>query len=66
MTYPMDRLLEYLRSIDEVALLDLLGLTTEDILDRFKDIVYNKRHILEKEVELLPNEDDSDGEEYED
>lgn len=62
----MDRLLEYLRSIDEVALLDLLGLTTEDILDRFKDIVYNKRHILEKEVELLPNEDDSDGEEYED
>lgn len=35
-------LIEDLKRLDEVTLLEVLGLTSEDILDRFEDIVESK------------------------
>jgi hypothetical protein len=58
MTYPIDRLLNYLRTVDEVQILELLDLSTEDILNRFHDRVASRRHYLEKELEVLYEEED--------
>jgi len=35
---------------DELDLIELLDLTSEDILDRFEDIVEDKYEILKKEI----------------
>jgi hypothetical protein len=58
MTLPLDRLLAYLKNVDEVQILELLDLNTEDILERFLDVVEERRHILEKEVEIFPESDE--------
>jgi hypothetical protein len=58
MTYPIDRLLNYLKTVDEVQILELLDLSTEDILDRFHDRVASRRHYLEKELEVLYEEEE--------
>jgi hypothetical protein len=46
--------------IDEVDIIDLLGLTTEDIVNAFEDRVEDKQLKITKELEL-PLEDE-DGE----
>lgn len=51
--YPIDKLLEYLRTVDEVQILELLDLSTDDILERFRDRVVSRRKYLEKEVEVI-------------
>jgi hypothetical protein len=35
---------------DELDLIELLDLTSEDILDRFEDIVEDKYELLKKEI----------------
>jgi hypothetical protein len=50
----LDRLVTYLENVDEIQILELLDLKTSDIIARFPDIIEARRHILEKEVELLP------------
>ena len=35
---------------DEIDLIELLNLTSEDILERFEDIVEDKFEILQKEI----------------
>jgi predicted ribonuclease toxin of YeeF-YezG toxin-antitoxin module len=57
MTYPLDKLLAYLKTVDEVQILELLDLSTEDILTRFHDRVSSRRQYLEKELEVLYEED---------
>lgn len=42
MPITLEELKEKLKSWDEVILLDALGLTSEDLLDRFDDVVQNK------------------------
>lgn len=42
MPITLEELKEKLKSWDEVILLDALGLTSEDLLDRFDDIVEQK------------------------
>ena len=51
--YPLDKLLNYLRTVDEVQILELLDLSTEDILDRFRDRIVSRRQFLEKEAEIF-------------
>lgn len=51
--YPLDKLLNYLRTVDEVQILELLDLSTEDILDRFRDRIVSRRQFLEKEAEII-------------
>jgi hypothetical protein len=55
--YPIDKLLNYLYKLDEVSILELLDLSTEDILDRFRDKVIERRAYLQKEVEIIDPEE---------
>ena len=69
--YPLDKLLEYLRTVDEVQILELLNISTEEILERFRDRIVKRRIFLEKELELFGEEDAMatdliDSDEYED
>jgi hypothetical protein len=41
---------EKLMQFDELDLIELLDLTSEDILERFEDIVEDKFEILQKEI----------------
>jgi hypothetical protein len=41
---------EKLMQFDELDLIELLDLTSEDILDRFEDVVEDKYEMLRKEV----------------
>lgn len=52
---PLDRIITYLQTVDEVQILELLDLKTEDIINRFPDIIEKRKAILEKELEVLPD-----------
>lgn len=40
-----------IEQVDEVDIIDLLGLTTEDIVNAFEDRIEDKWEILERELE---------------
>jgi len=42
---------ERLKQIDEVDLLELLDISSEDLVERFTDLIEDKADQLEKEVE---------------
>jgi hypothetical protein len=44
-----------LKQLDEVDVVDILGLTTEDICDRFSDLIEDKADLLEQ---LLKDDDE--------
>ena len=44
-------LLERLRQTDEVALLDLLGITSDQLVDAFLDLIDEKYEYLDKTAE---------------
>jgi hypothetical protein len=46
----LTELKEKLMQFDELDLIELLDLTSEDILERFEDIVEDKFEILQKEI----------------
>ncbi len=50
MNLTLTELKEKLMQFDELDLIELLGLTSEDILERFEDIVEDKFEILQKEI----------------
>jgi hypothetical protein len=54
-------LIEDLKRLDEVTLLEVLGLTSEDILDRFEDIVESKFDQLADDFETEEEDDLFDG-----
>lgn len=45
-----EELKERLKQLDEITLLDLLGVTSEDLVERFEDIVEEDYERFEKEV----------------
>jgi len=47
---PLDELIEKLKRFDEITLLELLNITTEDLVDRFEDYVESKYETLVEEV----------------
>ena len=49
-TLTLVELKEKLMQFDELDLIELLDLTSEDILDRFEDIVEDKYELLRKEI----------------
>jgi hypothetical protein len=49
----LDLLIERLRHYDEVLLLELLDITSEELLNAFRTRVYNKRDYLYRELEVL-------------
>ena len=46
-----NELLERLRQLDEITLVEELGLTAEDIVDRFSDVIEFKQDKLKQIVE---------------
>ena len=52
--------MERLKGFEETQLLELLDLTSEDIVARFKDIIYNRREYLYGEIEMLANSVDDE------
>jgi hypothetical protein len=46
-----EELKEALKRLDEVTLLELLGLQSDDLVDRFDDVIENKQEYLIKELE---------------
>ena len=49
----LDLLKEWLKTIDETQLCELLDISTEEIIDRFSDLIYQRRKYLEKEMEII-------------
>lgn len=55
----LDLLKEWLKTIDETQLCELLDISSEDIIERFDDFIYKRRKYIEKEMEILsPDEDE--------
>jgi len=50
MNLTITELKEKLMQFDELDLIELLDLTSEDILDRFEDVVEDKYELLKKEI----------------
>lgn len=42
-----------LRRLDEITLLEILDITSEDLVDRFQDLIEDKADELEEELEDL-------------
>lgn len=40
-----------LKLLDEITLLEILGITSEDLVERFQDIIEDKADELEEELE---------------
>ena len=59
----LDILIERLKGFDEVTILELLNINTEDLIERFKDRINSRREYLFGEVEEFPMSVD---EEFED
>lgn len=47
----VDDIREYLRTVDEVALLELLDITTDELLDAFYDKIEERAAYIRKQVE---------------
>ena len=46
-----EEICEKLKQIDEISLLEILGISSEDIIDRFKDLIENKLEYFQKDLE---------------
>lgn len=51
MTTTFTELSEYLKSLDEVTLMELLEISSEDLVDRFSDIIETKYDYLLTQIE---------------
>ena len=60
--YPLDLIVNALKTYDETELCDLLQITSEDLLRRFEDRVKTRRKFLERELEVFPDGDSPDNE----
>lgn len=55
-----DMLMERLKSYDEVTILELLNLTTNELLAKFAERVWERKEYIEREVEMLYEEQDDE------
>lgn len=46
-----EELKEALKRLDEVTLLELLGIQSDDLVERFDDVIENKQEYLTKEIQ---------------
>jgi hypothetical protein len=53
-----DILFERLKNFDEISLLELLDITSEELLERFSDLVIKRQKQLFVEVEILNIDDE--------
>lgn len=57
MSLTLTDLFDRLKQWDEVELLDILGITSEEIVERFSDIIENRFETLEKTLTWEDNDD---------
>jgi len=55
--FPLDYLLNYLKTLDEVSLCELLEISTEDLLKAFHSRIIERQEQLEEEVEMIQLDD---------
>ncbi len=55
-----DILMERLKGYDEVTILELLDITTAELLDKFSNRVWKLRDNLSREIEVIPVTDEED------
>ena len=48
---------QHLKQLDEITLLELLGVSSEDLVDRFQDIIEDKADVLDLELNQWFEED---------
>jgi len=64
----LDELLERLRTYEETTLMELLDLTSDDLVNRFRDRIVSRADYLCREIELLTDgsleEENNDSETY--
>ena len=53
-----------LKRIDEITLLELLGVTSEEIVEKFKEVIEEKYEYLAKEVAEITDDSYSEGNEW--
>jgi hypothetical protein len=51
MNLTFEELKEKLQRVDEVTLLELLDIHSDDLIDRFEDVIEDKQEELMKEIE---------------
>jgi hypothetical protein len=51
MSLTFEDILDRLKQLDEVTILELLDLKTEDIVDRFRDVIEDAIEEIEKELQ---------------
>ena len=51
MTLTLPEITERLKQLDEVTLLEILGVTAEDIVDRFGDIIEDRADSLQQHID---------------
>lgn len=51
--FPLDLLKQYLKSLDEVMLCELLDISAEEIIVMFEQKIIDRRAYLSKEVEYM-------------
>ncbi len=51
--FPFDILLERLKHYDEVTLLELLDISSEELIQMFAERIKERRQYLEKELEIV-------------
>jgi len=44
-------LLEYLRTVDEITLMEWLEITSSDLVDNFADVIEEKNEYIRKEIQ---------------
>lgn len=58
MSYTFQELLNKLKQEEEVILLEVLNISSEDLVDRFEDVIESKMDFLFSEYELNEGEEE--------
>lgn len=58
----LEEMLEQLKQVDEITLMEMMNLTSEDIVDRFQDLIENdpERYARELSQFFDDNEEETD------
>ena len=63
MSRTLTEIINCLKQIDEVTLLELLNINSEDLVDRFQDLIENDPNKYTRELQQwFPSEEDEEGE----
>jgi hypothetical protein len=62
--FPLDMIVNQLKTYDETEVCDLLKISSEDLCRRFEDRIKARRKYLEKELEVFPDGEDHEDKDY--